>query len=96
MKVKVTQDNIRIENSFEVGKGYFGAVLAVLKRDYPDCRVWNRGCWSLKSEWAVHNFCHRMHIARSNTGDVDLNWPQRRWEKLLYPLAGALVWHLIK
>ena len=95
MKTAVANNNIHIEDSAEVSKECFGAVLVMLAEQHPDCDVWNRTGRSLILEWAAHNFLYNLHIARKYTKDVDLNYPQKLWEKILYPIVGGIGWIFI-
>lgn len=51
--------------------------------------VWSRGIDSLEAEWVVHNALYRLHIFRSHTRNVDLNYPcKTEWlYKILSPIA---------
>lgn len=96
MKVTVSKNNINIEDSSEVSKDYFGAILVILSDEHPECEVWKRSGLSLKLEWAAHNLLYNLHIMRKCTKDVDLNYPQKLWERVLYPIVGAIGWLFIK
>ncbi|MBQ0053516.1 MAG: hypothetical protein KBS89_03555 [Bacteroidales bacterium] len=96
MKTTISKNNIHIEDSAEVSKDCFGAVFVKLSQDYPDCEIWNRSRRSLILEWSAHNFLYTLHIARSHTKDVDLNYPQKLWEKILYPIVGGIGWIFIQ
>lgn len=95
MESTVTRNNVHIQASHEVSKDYFGAVLVMLAEQHPDCEVWNRSGRSLILEWAAHNYLYRLHIARSRTKNADLNYPQKLWEKILYPIVGGIGWIFI-
>lgn len=96
MKATVLKNNIHIQDSAEVSKDCFGAVLVRLSQEHPDCEVWNRTGRSLCLEWSAHNFLYKLHIARYHTKDVDLNYPQKLWEKILYPIVGGVGWIFIR
>ena len=51
---------------------------------------------SLKREWAVHNAFHSLGLARKQSADTDLNWPQAWYVRLGYAVAGAIAWRFIK
>lgn len=93
----VTPNNIHIEDSSLMPKGVFDAELRRLRVYHTDdCLVLqHRGDCSLKLEWATHKACYCMHIARSRTKDVDLDWPQPWWLQLAYAVVGALVWMFV-
>lgn len=95
-KYIVTKNNVHIEDSYTVPKNQFDRVLGKIKTDNPDCEVWNRCWWSLKFEWATHNFLYMLHILRSHTKDVDLNYPQPWYINWAYNVIGCLVWVFVK
>ena len=55
----------------------------------------NRSRFSLKMEWAVHNFLYKIHYKREQTKDVDLDDPcdHPEW---IYEILGCLVWIFIR
>ena len=67
--------------------------LNLIKERYPLYAIWQRSMRSLRAEWMVHNACYRLHILRSHTADVDLNYPNRiEWlYRLLAPLASLII-----
>ena len=96
MRYTLTSNNIHLISSFEIKKADFERELTALRDRHPDCLVWNRSIDSLKLEWAAHNAFHALGILRPNTGDTDLNWPQKWFIRLGYAVAGALAWPFIK
>lgn len=93
----VTDNNIHINNSCSYSKKQFGTVYNVLRGLYPDNAVLNnRSNYSLSCEWATHNLLYDLHIFRSRTADVDLNYPQKWYEKIGYFLVGSVALLLIK
>lgn len=67
--------------------------LKIIHRENPESDVWRRSMRSLKAEWMVHNACYRLHILRSHTADVDLNYPNHAaWiYSLLAPIARLII-----
>ena len=96
MEYHVSSNNIQLKSSYEVSKADFERELAVIREQHPDSLVWNRSIGSLKLEWAAHNAFHALGILRPNTGDTDLNWPQKWFIRLGYAVAGTLAWPFIK
>ena len=96
MRYTLTSNNIHIFSSYRVKKKDFERELAAIRELHPDCCVWNRTIGSLTREWAVHNALHRLGIARRQTADIDLNWPQNWLIRALYTLLGALVWPFVE
>ncbi len=95
-KYTITQGNLHIIDSYQVSKKAFRRQLASIKALHPDSDVWKRSWCSLELEWATHNGLYAIGIARSHTKDVDLNYPQKWYEKVLYPIVGSVCWIFIK
>ena len=96
MQFEITSDNIHLTSSFEVGKADFERELLSMRESHPESLVWNRSIKSLAREWAAHNAFHALGIFRTNTADVDLNWPQNWLTRLGYYVVGVVVWPFIK
>lgn len=96
MQYEVSDNNIHLKSSYEVSKEDYERVLAAIRDQYPDCRVWNRSIRSLMREWATHNAFHALGFIRKKTADTDLNWPQKWYTRIGYAIAGAIVWPFIK
>ena len=92
----VSPNNIHLDSSYLVGKEEFEPLLREMRKQYPECLVWNRSIPSLKREWAVHNFCHAFGVFRSRTAHTDLDWPQSWLLHIGYEVVGTLVWPFIK
>ncbi len=96
MDYEVSANNIQLKSSFEVSKDDFERELAAIRERHPDSLVWNRSMDSLKREWAVHNAFHVLGLARKQSADTDLNWPQPWYVRLGYAVAGRIAWRVIK
>ena len=92
----VSPNNVHIVDSYTVPKAQFDRVLGHIQNVAPDCEVWKRSYTSLKLEWATHNFLYMLHMFRSHTKDVDLNYPQKWYITALYCICGAIGWIFIK
>lgn len=93
----VTHNNVHIEDSYAYGKTGFEPLLDWIHKMYPNCAVFdNRTMKSLCREWAVHNALYDLHLFRSHTKDVDLNWPIKKWVEIAYNVVGAIVWPFIR
>lgn len=93
--------NIHITDSYKVAKRDFEKVLLGREWDaYAECNqseivvFQNRIHFSLKMEWACHNFLYNLGIARERTASVDLNYPNK-WE-WLYIIGGIAVWLFVR
>lgn len=96
MDIRVSKNNIHIDDSAAIEKLSFASILLTIRKEHPDCSVFKRTIPSLVYEWAAHNFLYNMHIARKHTKDVDLNYPQIFLEKVLYPVIGYIGWIFIE
>ena len=92
----VTDNNVKIKDGWLYGKESFDGILNWLRSLYPGNNVFkNRTNKSLKREWACHNFLYNIHFARARTEDVDLDWPQPWYMRILYRIGGLIIWPLI-
>ena len=88
--------NIHILDSYKVSKHDFKEVIEKIAEDNPLCLVQkNRSMFSLKMEWATHNFLYKIGFEPDRTRDVDLNWPMKWWIQLAYEICGVLTWLFI-
>ena len=90
----IISDNcLQICDSYSYSKHDMISSLNLIKARYPHSDIWQRSMSSLRAEWMVHNALYRLHIMRSHTRDVDLNYPNRfTWAyALLAPLARLII-----
>lgn len=89
----ITDKSLQIRESYRYGKKDMIPSLRLIHANYPHSDIWRRNMRSLRAEWMVHNACYRLHILRSHTADVDLNYPNRAaWlYRLLTPLASLII-----
>lgn len=89
----ITDKSLQVRDSYRYGKKDMIPSLRLIKASYPHSDIWRRNMRSLRAEWMVHNACYRLHILRSHTADVDLNYPNRAaWlYRLLAPLASLII-----
>ena len=92
MKYAVSKNSIHIEDSYLISKNEFGNELKKIEDLYAgETSVFKyRTYESLEKEWAVHNLCYNLHLFRSHTKDVDLNYPQIWYESCLYNIFGGI------
>ena len=90
MKYTITKSNLHLVDSYKVSKTKFEGELAKIKGLHSNSNVWLRSTRSLCNEWGCHNLCYALHIFRSHTKDVDLNYPQKWYEKLGYGILGPI------
>lgn len=90
MNFKIFPGRIKLLNSVEVPKANFEAELIYLRELYSEHPVWKRTMKSLRREWAAHNLAYNLGIRREKTKDVDLDYPQKWYMKLLYAVVGTI------
>ena len=91
----ISENNLHIADSCLVPKKRFRRELVRIEGRNPDSLVWKRSKCSMMLEWAVHNALYDIGYAKERTKDVDLNYPQKLWEKVVYPILGCLFWPFI-
>lgn len=91
----MTKDSVTIYGSYKTPKKYMPMVLKTARRTMPGHDVWKRTDASLMREWAVHNLLYNLHLFRSHTADVDLDYPQPFIVRAAYGVLGRLALLLI-
>lgn len=96
MEILVSENNIQIKDSGDVKKSRFDAIIDRLYTNLSEHKVVkNRTKSSIKNEWAVHNLFYLLKIATARTKDLDINYPQKTYEKIIYQGLGWLCMLLI-
>ena len=94
MLIKVSKNNIHIEDSYKVNrKDDMQIVLTDIRANHSleESDVLKRTDSSLIKEWRVHNVLYNLHLFREHTKDVDLNYPQSKMIKIAYSIAYFIV-----
>lgn len=94
MLIKVTKNNIHIEDSYKVNTTKdMQIVLTDIRENHSleESDVLKRTDKSLIKEWRVHNVLYNLHIFRKHTKDVDLNYPQSKIIEIAYSVAYFIV-----
>ena len=99
-KILVSTYNVHIPDSWKCTKKEVKDYLDGARPQYPYCEpLQMRTTASMLREWAAHKAAYLVGFQRERTKDVDLNYPQRWWVRLLYFVVGGLalilagVWH---
>ncbi len=89
----ITKNTLCIFSSYKYAKVIMVAVLQEIRCENRDSLVWKRTMKSLYDEWCVHNACYKLHILRSHTAYMELNYPNRfEWAyRLAAPVARLLI-----
>ena len=89
--VEVSRFCVHIEDSYTVNdRSCIRYIINDLKNTFSVPILTNRSTYSLASEWIAHNNLYKLHIARSHTKDVDLEWPQKWYYSLAWFLLGLI------
>ena len=89
MLIKVSKNNIHIENSYETKtRNDMQLVLNDIRAHHSlgYCNVLLITDKSLINEWCAHNVLYHLHLFRKYTKDVDLNYPQRKIVEIAYSI----------
>lgn len=82
---------VKLYDSCNVSKKDFNTILNWLKNDVDTLdRLHERTIKSMRYEWAVHNLAYSLHIEEERSKDVDLNYHQEWWIKVLYGILGRI------
>jgi len=92
-QVEISDNDVCIIDSYKAFKEEFDEILNEIQAEYPDNAVlMNRTRFSLKMEWAVHNFCYDINFMQKYTKDVDLDYPQPWYMTCAYCICGLFAW----
>lgn len=92
--IKVSKNNIHIENSYETKtRNDMQLVLNDIRAHHSlgYCNVLLRTDKSLINEWCAHNALYNLHIFRKHTKDVNLNYPQSKIVEIAYSIISVFL-----
>ena len=90
MVVNASKNNIHIEDSYKVNtREDMQMILNDIraKHSLEESDVLKRTDKSLIKEWRAHNLFYNLHLFRSHTKDVDLNYPQSKITEIVYSIV---------
>ena len=96
MRYKISENSIKLINSYLVHKADFGKELNKIKNLHPNLSLWNRSVSSLRREWATHNILYDLGLFTEKTTDVDLNFKHKWHVNLAYWIIGGIALLFIK
>lgn len=89
MMCDVSENDIHIKDSYTMNdENEMFITLSAIKEKYPECKTFNRSWDSMFREWRSHNRLYYWGLFKSHTKDVDLNYPQKCYEKIIYFILG--------
>lgn len=88
LKVHASENNTTIFDSPMVhSPSDMSSIIHYIKSEVPETYAINkRGVLGMVHEWRVHNLLYSFGIERNRTKDVDLDYPQKWYHKLLYTI----------
>ena len=90
MRYKILDNRIKILDSYMMSEAEFYSALDEIQKLYPDHVAFKRTRKSMYLEWRAHNFLYWIGIRKDKTADVDLEYPQGWFKKLIYGILGVL------
>lgn len=89
--ITVTENNINIENSYRIDKRKdIEAVISYVYYTYSNNVTKNRSGQSCIDEWIAHNNLYKLHIEQDRTRSVDLQYPVKWYEPIVYKLLSII------
>lgn len=92
IKVKVSDTCVHITDSYTVKKRrVMKDVIKDLKNTYDATVLKERSTFGMINEWVGHNNLYTLGLWESRTKDVDLEYPQAWYYKIVWFLLGLIV-----
>lgn len=90
-RVDLSEDNTRIYSSYKVKtrkdiKRFLVKLQAIDK--HKEFAISKRSLLGMVLEWRAHNTLYNLHLFRSHTKDVDLEYPQKWYMKVVWFCLG--------
>ena len=84
----IYSDRVKVINSYQVtNRQRIKEILYSFKLEHQDIKF-DRNISLLVKEWVVHNRLYKLNISRDRTKDVDLEYKQKWYLKVLYSILG--------
>lgn len=90
MRYKILENRIKIIDSYMMSEAEFYSALDEIQSLYPEHIAFKRSRKSMYLEWRAHNLLYRFGIKKSKTADVDLEYPQPWYMKVIYWILGRI------
>lgn len=86
---KIYKDRVKVVNSYQVTDRYrIKEILFDFHLEHLDIKF-NRSVKLLIKEWVTHNRLYKLGIKRDRTKDVDLEYNQKWYLKIIYSILGV-------
>ena len=97
VEYSLTVSNLHIIDSCQIPGRDFREILTHISDENPESFLFKaRSICPMSLEWATHNFLYMIGYQRERTCDVDLDYPQKWYYRIAYPIIGSLVWVFIR
>lgn len=98
LEITITRDNINIKDSYQVRNPFeMRAILKKIKEFLKENNITmdtpfnHRSMCSMVREWVAHNNAYVLGYKKERTGNVDLNYPQKWYVKVLYFMLSLVI-----
>lgn len=86
----MTENNLHIRSSYLIRERDIMLYQIHYMRKQGKCKALERSDKSLVNEWRAHNLLYDLHLFRSHTRDVDLDWPAKWYTEVIYAVLSFL------
>lgn len=88
-KINIFNDCIQILNSYKIKYNEFKNILEELIKENPDHQVFvNRNRYGLLMEFSVHNFLYKFGFFKLRTINLELEYPIKLKNDIIYKIIG--------
>lgn len=93
IRAQISMNDVKVFESYKVKKKSEMEELLDYWRGEYITLVFQRTNKSLINEWRSHNLLYNLHLFRSHTTDVDLNYPEKWYMKIIYGIISFIyIW----
>ena len=86
---KISKNTLTIIDSYKVtSRDRMNQILYDIQYMHQDSNIWLRSKKNLIKEWVSHNRLYKLGLFKSHTKDVDFEYPQKWYYKILYFILG--------
>lgn len=90
MNYILTDTSLHVEDSYTLNKRKDIRLFLESIKSHNNVSLFNRNITSLINEWKGHNLLYNLHLFRSHTKDVDLEYPQKWYYIIIWNIIGLL------
>lgn len=95
-KINIFNDCIQILDSYKIKYNEFKNILEELIAENPEHQVFvNRNKYELLMEFSVHNFLYKFGLFKLRTINLELEYPIKLKNNIIYKIIGPFCWLFI-